>query len=343
MAARVRYEVLDGLRGVAAIGVMLFHFSIIGVPIAPHGYLAVDFFFVLSGFVLSHAYAGRLGEMSLSRFVQLRLIRMLPLSMLGLSIGSVYFLIRFYTQNYSQYSLADIIFGTVFNAMLLPKPWSSPALTDTVFTTNTPLWSLSLEVLMNIVWAAFFYKARTSILMTLALVSGVGIALFTVQNGSADVGATWSTYVGGLARAGFGFFIGVVLWRYRPEPGAGGILPEISAVLLFAILFVPTIGPAFDLFAIFFVLPAIIYLAARADHRKERVLFRVAGTLSYPLYASHVPVLHFMVGFAKIFALETRLVLVAVLAALLCLCTAYALDLLYDRPVRRLLTGALIR
>lgn len=341
MASEVRYEVLDGLRGAAAVGVMIFHFSIIGLPLAQHGYLAVDFFFVLSGFVLSHAYAARLDAMPLVDFMRLRLIRMLPLSVLGLSIGSLYFLIRFYTQNYSQYSVFDIVGGTMFNTALLPKPWSSPAPTDTIFTTNTPLWSLSLEILMNLVWAAFFYKARSWILLIVALVSAVAIYAFALENGSADLGATWPTYPGGLARAGFGFFIGVVLWRYRPEPDKGGFLPEIAAVLLIAVLFVPDVGPLFDVFAILFLLPAIIYLASGSDYRKERALFRAAGGLSYPLYAIHVPMLHFMVGSVKILHMENRPVFVAVLAALLCTGTAYALDRLYDRPIRRVLTRAL--
>ncbi|WP_279594913.1 acyltransferase [Methylobacterium sp. E-066] len=343
MVPRVRYEILDGLRGVAAVGVMLFHLSIIDLPLAPHGYLAVDFFFVLSGFVLSHAYAGRLSAMPLGDFMRLRLIRMLPLSVLGVFVGSLYFLMRFYVQNYSQYGLADITIGTLFNAALLPKPWTSSAPTDTIFTTNTPLWSLSLEMLMNIVWAAFFYRARSSILLLLVLVSAISITVLAIENGSADIGATWPTYPGGLARVGFGFFIGVVLWRYRPEPDRGGFLPEIAAVLLIAVLFVPDIGPEFDIFAILVVLPAIIYLAACSDYRKERALFRVAGALSYPLYAIHVPILQFMVGFMKILHLEDRRAFVAMLAVLVCIGIAYALDRLYDRPVRRLLTQAFVR
>lgn len=155
MERQVRYEALDWLRGLAAIGVMFFHFSIIGLHIAPHGYLAVDLFFILSGFVMSHAYSDRLSSMKFSIFLKIRLIIILPLSVIGLLAGTSYFLFRYYIQAKSQYNLHDIISGTVFNLFLFPKPWVTPTPTDTIFPSNTPLWSLSLEVFINFLWAAF--------------------------------------------------------------------------------------------------------------------------------------------------------------------------------------------
>ncbi|MDP4004377.1 acyltransferase [Methylobacterium sp. NEAU K] len=333
---------MDGLRGVAAIGVMLFHFSIIGVPIARHGYLAVDFFFILSGFVMAHAYSHRLETMPISRFLKLRIIRIYPLVVIGLSLGTSYFLLRYFSNNQSLYGVCDIIFGSMFNIFLLPKPWMSSAPTDTIFTTNTPLWSLSLEMALNILWARFFYKSPSRRLLIFAAVSGASMGLFSFQNGSADLGATWPTYPGGAARAVFGFFAGVLLWRYRPEPNKKGLHPEISALLLFAVLFVPDIGAAFDIFVIVFVFPSIIYIAACADFREERFIFKLSGNLSYPLYVIHVPMLHFFVGFSKTFKLGDHSTLVAALAAILCMATAVLLDYFYDRPVRRFLARAWI-
>jgi peptidoglycan/LPS O-acetylase OafA/YrhL len=139
MITQNRYETLDGLRGAAAIGVMFFHLSIIGLPIAYHGYLAVDFFFILSGFVMSHAYETKLRSIKFSTFLKLRLIRIFPLSVFGLLLGSLYFVLRNASQKTSAYSYGDILFGAGFNAFLLPKPWMTPAPTDTIFPSNTPL------------------------------------------------------------------------------------------------------------------------------------------------------------------------------------------------------------
>ncbi|MDN3566834.1 acyltransferase family protein [Paeniroseomonas aquatica] len=165
MIVHARYEILDGLRGVAAVGVMLFHLSIIGLPLAQHGYLAVDFFFILSGFVMAHAYEAKLTTMRFTAFLQLRLIRVLPLSIFGLLFGSLYFVLRNASQNSSMYSFGDILSGTLFNALLLPKPWMTPAPTDTIFPSNTPLWSLSLEMLVNIFWARSLFNARSHTLV----------------------------------------------------------------------------------------------------------------------------------------------------------------------------------
>lgn len=86
---------LDALRGFVAIGVLCFHLSIVGAPqLAPHGYLAVDFFFMLSGFVPSHSYAMRLQSrrLTVAKFLQIRMKRLLPLSFVGALVGNRVFL-----------------------------------------------------------------------------------------------------------------------------------------------------------------------------------------------------------------------------------------------------------
>ncbi|MFX7620634.1 acyltransferase family protein, partial [Acinetobacter baumannii] len=79
MTPQFRYEALDGMRGIAAIGVLIFHLSILGIRVGDHGYLAVDFFFILSGFVLSHAYTDRLTTIQFGSFLRQRIIRIIPL------------------------------------------------------------------------------------------------------------------------------------------------------------------------------------------------------------------------------------------------------------------------
>ncbi|MCA1392255.1 acyltransferase family protein [Bradyrhizobium sp. IC3123] len=119
---------------------------------APHGYLAVDFFFMLSGFVLSHSYAMRLQSrrLTVAKFLQIRMKRLLPLGLLGALVGNRAFLPPIGASETFAIRLSDILGGTAFNAALLPKPWVSQAPTDTTFPTNTPMWSLSFEIAVNL-------------------------------------------------------------------------------------------------------------------------------------------------------------------------------------------------
>ena len=343
MDQQSRYESLDFLRGVAAIGVMFFHFSIIGIPIAAHGYLAVDMFFILSGFVMSHAYHNRLGSMELSYFVKIRLIRVLPLSFIGLIAGTIYFLVRYVLQPQSQYSLIDIIGGTLFNMALIPKPWVTPTPTDTIFTSNTPLWSLSLEVLINFIWAAFLIERFKHIIPLIIFISLTLIVAFSYANGSADIGATWPNYIGGLSRAAFGYFVGTMLWKYRPTPNKSLLYSLASSCLLILIIFTPDAGPLFDIIAISIAFPLIIYMSACSDYGPERPLFKFIGNLSFPLYVIHVPILQFLVGISKTVKINDGMYSLAIIASVACIAAAVCLDLLYDRPARKALSKFLFR
>lgn len=326
------------MRGIASVSVMLFHLTILGVPISSHGYLAVDFFFMLSGFVLAHSYTDKLHDISFSRFLKLRLIRIMPLSVLGLLLGSSYFLLRYFTQRQSLYGLFDIAFATVFNLLLLPKPWITSAPTDTIFPSNTPLWSLSLEMLINLVWAFWLFRARKYLLISVVIVSGVLLLLFVTHRGSADFGATWPTYLGGMSRVVFGFFSGVIIWHNRPMATKPKRYALFAALLLACIFFVPECGPWFDVIVIGLAFPAIIIVATSSNYGSETRLFSFVGQISYPLYVTHVPLFMFAAGMTKIFRIDDQTYIVAATAILISIIISFALDRLYDRPVRRVIS-----
>lgn len=340
MGIENRYEILDGLRGIAAIGVMLFHLSILGLHLATHGYLAVDFFFVLSGFVMAHAYGNRLPEIGIWAFIRLRFIRIMPLSLFGLLLGSAYFLLRYTTQSQSLYSLGDIVSATFLNLFLLPKPWMSAAPTDTIFPSNTPLWSLSLEMMINIVWAIFLLRTGPLRLAGLIVLSAIALVFFTLYHGNADLGATWPTYLGGVSRVVFGFIAGLVVWRYRLKPRQSALYALFAALALASVFFVPDFGPWFDIAAIIFAFPLIVWLATSTTYGPERRLFRLVGEISYPLYVVHVPIFMFVAGLAKLAKYDTHTEMLAGVAVTASILAAIGLDRLYDRPVRRALSAA---
>ena len=96
MSSKPRFEILDGLRGVAAMIVVAFHLFETysagpGEQILNHGYLAVDFFFVLSGFVIGYAYDDRWKRMTTWDFFKRRLVRLQPMVILGTLIGAFWF------------------------------------------------------------------------------------------------------------------------------------------------------------------------------------------------------------------------------------------------------------
>ena len=117
------YEVLNGLRGVAAIVVVIFHiFEAFATSHLDqkvnHGYLAVDFFFILSGFVVAYAYDDRWGRMSIKDFLKRRFIRLHPMVVMGALIGAVMF--YFQVSNVwdvTKVSVTDLLIATLLSAL----------------------------------------------------------------------------------------------------------------------------------------------------------------------------------------------------------------------------------
>lgn len=96
LASKPRYEILDGLRGVASVIVVLFHLLETysagpAYQVINHGYLAVDFFFVLSGFVIGYAYDDRWNRMTTWGFFKRRLVRLHPMVLMGTVLGACFY------------------------------------------------------------------------------------------------------------------------------------------------------------------------------------------------------------------------------------------------------------
>jgi peptidoglycan/LPS O-acetylase OafA/YrhL len=118
LASKPHYEILDGLRGVAAIMVIIFHLfetHSLGnhlIQIINHGYLAVDFFFMLSGFVIGYAYDDRWDKMTLGTFFKRRIIRLHPMVIMGSIVGAALF---YFQQSSLLYSMRTPIFAHYLN------------------------------------------------------------------------------------------------------------------------------------------------------------------------------------------------------------------------------------
>ena len=224
LPSKPHFEILDGLRGVAAIMVLVFHifepYSIVNkaTMIIGHGYLAVDFFFALSGFVIGYAYDDRWGRLSPLDFFKRRIVRLHPMVIAGTILGAS----LFYLGASPEYSLiADtpvwkLALYLLLGILLIPMPPSADIRGwQESYTLDAPCWSLFFEYIANILYALFvrrFSKTALSILVAIAACATIFVAF---SNGSLSGGwAFEGKHLGiGFVRLAFPFFAGLLLYR----------------------------------------------------------------------------------------------------------------------------------
>ena len=221
METKQHYEILDGLRGIAAVAVVIFHFMEIAIPdysdsFIAHAYLAVDFFFCLSGFVIAYAYDAKLRQIGVGAFFKLRLIRLHPLVIVGSVIGVLAFLFDPFSNLWTKY--ADkmwLLFGS--SCLMIPYPLVKERFYN-LFHLNPPAWSLFFEYVANIFYAFVLIRVRNKLLLGLLVIGGA-VWLFREANRSGNLAVGWSggTFWGGVARVFFSF------WRGCWYTGSGGL------------------------------------------------------------------------------------------------------------------------
>lgn len=290
------YHTLDALRGVAALAVVVLHADIMdgSAPrLMPSAYLAVDLFFVLSGFVLEFAYGPRFSAgLSTRRFMAMRYVRLYPLFACGLAIGLVSAAAAL-VLGAGELRAGGLVVAAVTGVLLLPSPtWAQ---SGTVFPVNVPGWSLFFELAINAVFAASYRRLSNRVLIAVIAVSAIGLALATAQAGTADMGSSWAHFAGGLPRVSFSFFVGVLLCRTQRAPAGSSALAWVPPVLLIPVFVMapsPAVRPIVDLAVIGGLFPWIIAVAARHEPGPRGArLFRWLGLISFPIYAIHYPVL----------------------------------------------------
>lgn len=300
-----RLVMLDGLRGLAAIVVVLFHMGLITqIGVAPAGYLAVDFFFILSGFVICQVYEPRLlGGLSLSQFLVQRAIRLSPIVALGAALGILYLCAGWAMTERSIGDLLAILITGGLNAFLIPKPPGLLGDDPALFPGNWALWSLFFEVLINIVWAVVLVGRSIRVLALFVLASAIALTMIGLASSSLNVGWTWPTFAGGLARVSFGFSMGCLLYRLRKSlPGALAGWSPFSIPLLIVALFAPLPGPLYELAVTLVILPVVVFLGSSPAAALLPGVSRVAGELSYALYGIHLPLIVIIGGLLRALA-----------------------------------------
>ena len=355
------YQILDGLRGVAALIVVIFHTF---EPwsdgdhkrqILNHGYLAVDFFFLLSGFVVAYAYDDRWSRMTQWDFYKRRLIRLQPMVIMGSIIGAIFF----YTQAGPVFPLIaatpvwKLLLVMVVGCTLIPLPvsmdirgWSE------MHPLDGPAWSLFFEYVANIFYAVGVRKFSNKLLGVLVFLSGVLLLHLAVTSPLGDVIGGWSLDATqlhvGFARLLYPFFAGVLLMRLGKRIHVKGAFGWCSLLVVLA-LCIPRIGAGhavwinglYDALCIILIFPVIVLMGATKEVSSgvsEKVC-RFFGEISYPLYITHYPLIYLYtewVGKAKPSPAYGTIMGAGLFVAAVTI--AYGCLRLYDLPVRNWLT-----
>ena len=296
--SKPHFPVLDGLRGLAAILVVIFHLfegfdpSLEHHPMR-HGYLAVDFFFLLSGYVIGYAYDDRWWRMGMTGFLRIRLTRLHPLVVMGTMIGAIVFLCDPFTEGRPEFTITGFLFTIVVTLTLLPSPdvrgWGE------THSLNGPGWSLLQEYLANLLYAVALRRLSDRWLGGVVVMAA--ILTISVAAGRGDLGTGWSfqTFPIAMVRMLFPFTAG--LWLYRMRVRVHTSWPAVfCSALLIATFFIPWIdgwNGWVESACIILVFPVIVAIGAGAtvSERMKRICDR-AGAISYPLYITHYPFIY---------------------------------------------------
>lgn len=335
---RGRYALLDEMRGIAALAVCFFHIGTRagGLQLFPNGYLAVDFFFMLSGFVLAEAYETRLcSTLRFSTFLRLRLIRMAPVAVLGAVIGGTYLVARCLVAPEHSDSMSETLLGNAFNLAILPKLWWGRATGWELFPANGPLWSLFFEILINLAWAAWLVRRSTTTIAAFTLLGGLILVPAATRMGSLNLGWSMASLDGGLGRVCFGFGFGLLIQRCRRLiPAMSPFAALVATLALLYALALPIPRLPWTLFLVMAFLPAVLIIAVGAGKHTIIPGGTWLGLISYPLYGIHEPLLAIASGVAKQFNAGAALGAWGLLLVLPPVAAAWFTLVFWDTPLR---------
>ncbi len=344
------FEILDGLRGVAALAVLIFHFMEIAVPdytksFIAHAYLAVDFFFCLSGFVIAYAYDDKLHKIGTGTFMKLRLIRLHPLVVIMTAIGLLAFIFDPFSGLAGKYSDKLLL---MFLASCLMIPYAIvPERYFNFFHLNPPTWSLFWEYLANIFYALVLVRLGKTMLRVAVIIAAALVIYESQKSGSINVGWGGENFWGGAVRVFYSFAAGMLVYRSRwiiKSKLGFGIL-SLLLMIAFVIPFRENTNAIADPILVLVYFPLIVALGAGA-HLTAPVtkICRWAGELSYPLYMVHYPFIWWYMSWIEKFKPPmTEMVIVMIVGTFVLIALAFVVNKYIDLPIRRRLKTRLAK
>lgn len=330
------YEILDGLRGVAALLVLWYHifegFAFAGgeavIKGLNHGYLAVDFFFILSGFVISYAYDDRWAKpdqavsknnkkhLTLKSFFIRRLIRLHPMVILGAVTGVVAFCLQGSVQWDGTHIATSLTMLALLAAMFMipavPGCNYEVRGNGEMFPLNGPAWSLFFEYIGNILYALFIRRLSNSTLAWFVAILALCHGAFAISDVSTygNIGVGWTldtvNFIGGALRMLFPFSMGMLLARnFKPMKINGAFW--LCSLALLALFLVPYIGGhisigstslifngMFEFLCVALIFPLLVWAGAsgKTTDTASTKICKFLGDISFPVYIVHYPFMY---------------------------------------------------
>ena len=363
---KAHYDLLDGLRGVAALMVIWYHVfegfafaSNSAIETLNHGYLAVDFFFILSGFVIGYAYDDRWGKsLTMKDFFKRRLIRLHPMVIMGAVLGAITFCIQGSVQwDGTHVAISMIMLSllcTIFSIPAMPGVGYEVRGTGEMFPLNGPCWSLFFEYIGNILYALFIRRLSNKALTVFVVLLGVALAAFAVFNVSTygNIGVGWTldgvNFLGGSLRMLFPFSLGMLMSRnFKPMKVKGAFwICTIALIALFSVPYLEGLEPlcmngVYEAFCVIVAFPIILWIGASGTttDKQSTKICKFLGDISYPVYVIHYPLMYLFYAWL----IENQLYTlgetwhVAWCVFILSIILAYLCLKLYDEPIRKYL------
>ena len=363
-----RFDVLDGMRGIAAISVMIYHFSKHeNFSILSNAGIAVDLFFILSGFVILNSYGSRIGvSISTREYIFKRAIRLYPMFLIGLLIGiPVLYVVT--NAGGSTYPNRHIIGSAVYNSAFLPYigNWginnfgaADPSVGE-IFPANPPAWSLFFEVVASFSFVALAKLKRSALFKivvfcyAIMVLNGFLISFLSDRIGY-DPAQGWgaTNFIGGFPRVFFGFTLGMLLLVVAKDDTRTCFhsfsenyirSSYLLYVLLAAIFAFPLqIKGLYPMLVLATIAPCLVFFGSKihCTNRVELNIAKFLGWISYPLYC-----LHFPIGRAVFLAggdFRTPRWVLAVVSIVITLVVSVILTKLLEEPARSYLSTKLL-
>lgn len=301
-----RVAVLDGLRGLAAIAVVVHHCTQNGhSPMFAGAGLAVDLFFCVSGFVIARIYLPRLqAGMGMRAFLSKRLRRLFPMHLIGWLLGLAA-LAGAVVRETTTLSWGQFGFAGLCNVLFLPflgdyhiTQWGKVGY-GILFPTNAPAWSLFSELLINIVFALPIIFIRRWMYLVLVSLAVIGLIAWIKLTWHSAPGWGIENIVGGIPRVTYGFMMGALIasieGRIRKYSNGSLAIPAWAILALACVVLYASVGPLGWLLESLILVPVIVLAATISvpPGIRQCAVLSWLGWLSYPLYCVHYPILSF--------------------------------------------------
>eukprot|EP01056_Protomagalhaensia_sp_Gyna25_P001869 Protomagalhaensia_sp_Gyna_25__1868@NODE_1990_length_1363_cov_10_160121_g1640_i0_p1_GENE_NODE_1990_length_1363_cov_10_160121_g1640_i0NODE_1990_length_1363_cov_10_160121_g1640_i0_p1_ORF_typecomplete_len396_score16_14Acyl_transf_3/PF01757_22/1_9e27DUF1624/PF07786_12/4_5e06DUF1624/PF07786_12/1_5e03DUF1624/PF07786_12/1_1e03OpgC_C/PF10129_9/4_3e05DUF3693/PF12472_8/0_36TssN/PF17555_2/0_054TssN/PF17555_2/1_1e03TssN/PF17555_2/8_1e02_NODE_1990_length_1363_cov_10_160121_g1640_i0641251 len=373
-----RLVALEGLRGTAAISILIFHLSQTWskAPVHTlmnHGYLAVEFFYLLSGFVSGYAYRDNAKQMSDRSFLLRRVARLHPLVLAGSLIGGVLFYLGASPQfpAIAEARPWQVFLSVILHMFMIPVPerWDIRGSRE-MFPLNYPAWCIMSTYIGSIFFSSILRRLSMTALSLCAVISALftlhlalGLDVFGLMGDRAQLAHTveggWilntaHIYIG-IVRYLFPFLCGLWLGRRHVRHTSGGsntpaLVDEdfwMCVAILGILLGMPRLGgetapwknQIYEAIAVLTAIPLLVSMASNIDIRNPRTvkICKWLGNLSYPLSATHYPLIYIHMAFAVQHPTlpKPMQVISCVLVGLMAIAVAHLLMVFYDTPVRK--------